>query len=76
VTLVVAQGCHLCEAARRELGELAAGLGFALEELDITGVPELEERYRVFIPVVEVDGEQVSVFEVDEQALRHKLGLL
>jgi glutaredoxin len=72
VTLVVAQGCHLCEAARRELSRL----GFALEELDITGVPELEERYRVFIPVVEVDGEQVSVFEVDEHALRHKLGLL
>jgi hypothetical protein len=75
VTLVVAQGCHLCEVAREELEVLASALGFAVQEVDITGVHELEDRYRVFIPVVEVDGELVSMFEVDEVKLRHKLGL-
>jgi hypothetical protein len=37
-------------------------------------VPELERRYRRLIPVIEVDGERVSVYRVDEPALRHKLG--
>jgi hypothetical protein len=74
VTLVVAQGCHLCELAREELAALAPVLGFAVCEVDITGVPELEDRYRVFIPVVEVDGERISIFGVEEAALRHKLG--
>jgi hypothetical protein len=43
--------------------------------VDITGVPELEQRYREWIPVIEVEGERVSVYRVEEAPLRHKLGL-
>ena len=75
VTLVVARDCHLCERAREELHALRAVLGFTVEEVDITGVPELERRYREWIPVIEVKGERVSVFRVEAPALRHKLGL-
>ena len=75
VTLYVARDCHLCERARDELAALAAELGVEVDEVDITGVPELEQRYREWIPVVEVDGERVSVYRVEEPALRHKLGL-
>ena len=75
VTLVVARDCHLCERARTELEPLAAELGFAVDEIDITGDPELERRYREWIPVIEVDGEQVSVYRVEATELRHKLGL-
>jgi glutaredoxin len=75
VTLVVARDCHLCERAREELAALAVELGFAVEEVDITGVPELERRYREWVPVIEVDGERVSVYRVEAQPLRHKLGL-
>jgi len=46
-----------------------------VSEVDITGVPELERRYREWIPVVEVDGERVSVYRVEPEPLRHKLGL-
>ena len=46
-----------------------------MDEIDITGAPELERRYREWIPVIEVDGDQVSVYRVEEAALRHKLGL-
>ena len=74
VTLVVARDCHLCERARDELARCAAELGFAVEEVDITGVPELERRYREWIPVIEVDGEEVSHYRVEAAALRHKLG--
>jgi glutaredoxin len=76
VTLYVARDCHLCERARDELGTLAGELGFAVDEIDITGVPELESRYRKWIPVIEVEGERVSVYRVDPDELRarHKLG--
>ena len=43
----------------------AAELGFEVDEVDITGVPELERRYREWIPVIEVDGERVSVYRVE-----------
>ena len=75
MTLVVARDCHLCERAREELGALAAALGFEVAEVDITGVPELERRYREWLPVIELDGERVSVYRVEAEPLRHKLGL-
>ena len=74
VTLVVARDCHLCERAREDLAGLQGELGFGIEELDITGVPELERRYREWIPVIELDGERVSVYRVEPDELRHKLG--
>jgi hypothetical protein len=41
--------------------------------VDITGDPELEARYREWLPVVEIDGERAFVYYVDEAALRRKL---
>ena len=73
VTLWVAESCHLCERAREDLEALRVELGFELEEIDITGVPELERRYRAWIPVVEVGGERVSAYRVDEAALQRAL---
>jgi glutaredoxin len=70
----VARDCHLCARAREELAALRAELGFDVEEVDITGVPELERAYREWIPVIEVDGERVSVYRVEPEPLRHKLG--
>ena len=42
--------------------------------VDITGDPELEARYREWLPVVEIDGERAFVYYVDEAALLRKLG--
>ena len=47
---------------------------FELEEVDITGEPELEARYREWLPVVEIDGARAFVYYVDERRLLHKLG--
>jgi hypothetical protein len=69
----VASGCHLCELARAELERLGGELGFAVVEVDIGGRPELERAYRRWIPVIEVDGERVSVYRVEEAALRARL---
>ena len=68
-----AQGCHLCERARAQVAALRDELGFALEEVDIAGDPELEARYREWLPVVEIDGERAFVYYVDDAALRRRL---
>ena len=69
VVLFHAQGCHLCERARQVLSE--AGVEF--DEVDVNGDPELEARYREWLPVVEIDGERAFVYYVDPGALRRKL---
>jgi glutaredoxin len=69
VTLYHAAECHLCERARAVLQH--AGVEF--DEVDITDDPELERRYREWLPVVEIDGERAFVYYVDEAALRRKI---
>ena len=48
-------------------------LGQAFEEVDIGGVPELEVRYREWLPVVEIDGERAFVYHVPADSLRRRL---
>jgi hypothetical protein len=67
VRLYVADGCHLCRAAV-DVVRTVCGDDFDL--VDITGDEDLERRYRVLIPVVEIDGEERFRFEVDEEDLR------
>jgi Glutaredoxin-like domain (DUF836) len=55
------------------VSRLQGELGFAYEEIDITGDPDLEARYREWLPVVEVDGERAFVYYVDEAALARKV---
>jgi hypothetical protein len=71
-----AQGCHLCERARAQVAALRDELGFALEEVDIGGDPELEARYRELLPVVEIDGERAFVYFVHEDAFRRRIAAL
>ena len=46
---------------------------FELDEIDIGGDPELEARYREWLPVVEIDGERVFTYHVHEAALVRRL---
>ena len=69
VRLFHARECSLCDRARAVLDRVGADY----EAVDITGVPELEARYREWLPVVEIDGERAFVYYVDEAALRRKL---
>jgi hypothetical protein len=55
------------------VGQLQRELGFPYAEIDITGDADLEDRYREWLPVVEVDGERAFVYYVDDAALRRKL---
>jgi glutaredoxin len=73
VVLYSAPGCHLCERARETLDVLRAELGFDLDEVDITGVPELEERYRELLPVVEIGGRRAFAYFVPPPQFRRAL---
>jgi hypothetical protein len=48
--------------------------GVRFEEVDITGDPELEAKYREWLPVVEIDGERAFVYFVDPTTFRRKMG--
>ena len=75
MTLYHAAGCHLCERARETILRLRAEFGFPFREVDITGDPALEVVYREWLPVVEVDGARVSVYHLDEAALRRRVAV-
>jgi glutaredoxin len=73
VVVYHASGCHLCERVLAQVRTLRVELGFALEEVAIDGDAELEARYREWLPVVEIDGEQAFTYYVHEEAFRRKL---
>ncbi|HSC50296.1 MAG TPA: glutaredoxin family protein [Gaiellaceae bacterium] len=73
VAVFHADGCHLCERALGQLRALRDELGFELDEVAIDGDHELERRYREWLPVVELDGERLFVYHVQEETLRRRL---
>jgi hypothetical protein len=73
VVLYHGLGCHLCERARAQVAALQGELGFDLQEVVIDGDPALEAAYRDWIPVVELDGERVCTYYVQEGPLRRRI---
>jgi glutaredoxin len=73
VTLYGRPDCHLCDAARETLRRIRTRHPFVLHEVDIETDDELFKRYLERIPVIALDGEELSDHFVDEQALTRKL---
>jgi hypothetical protein len=73
VTIYLAPGCHLCEQALDVLEQLRRAVPFDLNRLDITADPRLHRAYLERIPVIELDGEELSEYFVDEQELLRRL---
>jgi len=73
ITLLSRPGCHLCEDARAVIARVAADLGVAWTERDITeSVHDLRD-YAEMVPVTLIDGVQHDFWRVDEQRLRRAL---
>ena len=53
--------------------EVRAEREFELRVVAIDGDPELEARYREWLPVVEIDGKRAFVYHVQAADLRRKL---
>jgi hypothetical protein len=73
VTLYYADGCHLCERALEVVRAAQARTPFALELVDIGGVPALEAEYREHLPVIEIDGVRAFTYFVTLDALLDRL---
>ncbi|MGN6665101.1 MAG: glutaredoxin family protein [Solirubrobacterales bacterium] len=67
-------GCHLCEQALEQIVALhGEGYRFDLHEIDIESSDLLLRRYLERIPVVEVDGIEVSDLILDRAAVKARL---
>ncbi|MGH2986273.1 MAG: glutaredoxin family protein [Solirubrobacterales bacterium] len=74
VTLYGRDGCHLCDEARASILALADELGgIELREVDIDADEGLLAAYLERIPVVELDGREISELEFDRDAFRRAL---
>jgi glutaredoxin len=66
-------GCHLCDDMKEIVAPVVRELGCTLEQIDISGNPELEARYGTEIPVLLVNGRKAFKHRVIEPALRRRL---
>lgn len=81
LTLVTRQGCHLCEEASNDLARLLARFTelypdkpFSVEVVDVDADPLLLDKYSEEVPVLLLNGEQVSFFRIDADRVLAKLG--
>jgi glutaredoxin len=65
--------CHLCQEAIRALRRLQAELEFELLERDISADDALHRAYFERIPVIALDGEELSEYFLDEALVRERL---
>ncbi len=73
VTLYTRPGCHLCDDARAALERVRQQHPFTLTEIDIESDDALHRALLERIPVVELDGEHLFDYFVDEAALAARL---
>jgi glutaredoxin len=81
LTLITRQGCHLCEEASNDLARLLARFTelypdkpFSVEVVDVDADPLLLDKYSEEVPVLLLNGEQVSFFRIDADRVLAKLG--
>ena len=70
VTIYSAPGCHLCDQAKAVIESVGRTTDLEMVEIDISGDPDLERRYRELLPVVFVDGHRAFTYRVDPGVLR------
>lgn len=66
-------GCHLCEALLVAARPIADRHGVSIEPIDIETDLDLLRRYRLDIPVLELDGNEVCRHRLDADALERVL---
>jgi glutaredoxin len=74
VTLYGKPGCHLCDDAREVVERVRAEHPFELREVDVSLDPVVHREYGERIPVLELDGEELFEFHVDEAELVRRVG--
>ena len=73
ITVYSKPDCHLCDDAIEVLRRLQCELSFELAERDITQDEQLHRAYFERIPVITLDGEELSEYFVKEALVRERL---
>jgi glutathione S-transferase len=73
LTLYGKPGCHLCDDARAAVERVTARREVPVELVAVSRDPVLFARYGERIPVLELDGETLFEFFVDEAVLERRL---
>jgi hypothetical protein len=55
------------------VGRVAAASVLSVEDIDISGNPDLERAYGLEVPVLVIDGKKVAKYRTSEEALRRIL---
>lgn len=72
LTLVVRSGCHLCDAAQSDLARVIGRFNFEYPDVDyrveVVDISDQEEyqRFSDEVPVLLINGKQVSFWRIDE----------
>jgi thiol-disulfide isomerase/thioredoxin len=75
LTIYSRPGCHLCDEMKAVVEHTVRATAAAarIEEIDITGDPQLEARYGLDIPVLLVNGRKAAKYRIGEEQLRRRL---
>jgi len=73
VTLYAKPDCHLCHEVEADLLDLQSEIGFALQVQDIQADPDLFQRFRYLIPVVDIENGPLLYAPVDFLTLHQAL---
>ena len=73
LTLYSRPECCLCEEMKAVLAQVRQGTPFTLEEIDISGDPELEARFGQEIPVLFINDRKAFKYRLTASELRRRL---
>ena len=75
LTLYSKPGCHLCDEMKAIVDNTVriSPVSVSIEQIDISGDPDLEARYGLEIPVLLIDGRKVAKYRLTERQLRRLL---
>src|SRR5688572_17704965 len=66
-------GCHLCNETKAVIARVARAVPLTLHEIEISRDRELEVRYGLEIPVLEIEGRKAAKYRITEEELTRLL---
>ncbi|GAA1138671.1 glutaredoxin family protein [Ornithinicoccus hortensis] len=73
VVLLGRDGCHLCEEAEAVVADVCARAGVDWHRVQLADRPDLTGRYAEKVPVLFVDGRELSYWRVAPDVLQRAL---
>ena len=69
LTIYSRPGCHLCDEMKAVIERVGRSVPLTVDEIDISRDAELDERYRLEVPVLMVNGKKAAKYRITEEEL-------